>query len=472
MPSTRALTLSLVLASVVATGAPIRAQSIAITGATIIDGTGRAPIRDGAIVVTDGRISAVGAARDVRVPAGTNTLDARGKYVIPGLMDANVHLVLNIDLETLVKHEGRYNDIALEGAQIALRNGLTTVFDTWGPRDALIVARDAIAAGRAPGSRLYLAGNIIGFDGPLGSDFRATAAPFVSKAFAKRINETWELGTGRKLLWMPPDTLRPAIRQYAQTGVDFLKYGSSGHVDMNLIGFSERAQKVIVEEGHRAGKTVQAHVTSPESIDMAIDAGVDILTHGDISGPTYPIPQETIRKMRERGIAVSALPVTQRHTDAMEKNNPTATLLPYFKVARTNLRNMMKAGVPILVSTDAGIEHPILIAESRTVAADTVDPRVKLGEGHFNALVALEELGMDRMEILKSTTSHIARAYKHQELGTLEAGKLADIVILDADPLESARNYRRINAVIKGGRVVDRATLPVSPLISARPQVP
>jgi imidazolonepropionase-like amidohydrolase len=156
----------------------------------------------------------------------------------------------------------------------------------------------------------------------------------------------------------------------------------------------------------------------------------------------------------------------------MEKNNPTATLLPYFKVARTNLRNMMKAGVPILVSTDAGIEHPVLISESRTVAADTVDPRVKLGEGHFNALVALEELGMDRMEILKSTTSHIARAYKHPELGTIEVGKMADVVILDADPLESARNYRRITAVIKGGRVVDRTTLPVSPLISARTQVP
>ena len=470
MPFTRTLAVSLAVAVLPTVTAPVHAQSLAITGATIIDGTGRAPLRDGVVVVTDGRIAAVGTARDVRVPAGANTLDGRGKYVIPGLMDANVHLVLNIDLETLVKHEGRYDEIALEGAQIALRNGLTTVFDTWGPRDALIKARDAIEAGRAPGSRLYLAGNIIGFDGPLGADFRATAAPFVSKAFASRINETWEQGTGRKLLWMPPDTLRAAVRRYAQTGVDFLKYGSSGHVDMNLIGFSERAQKVIVEEGHRAGKTVQAHVTSPESIDMAIDAGVDILTHGDISGPTYPIPSETIRKIRERGIAVSTLPVTQRHTDAMEKHNAQATLLPYFKVARINLRNMMQAGVPILVSTDAGIEHPVLITESRTVAADTVDPRVKLGEGHFNALVALEELGMDKMEVLKSTTSHIARAYKHPELGTLEVGKVGDLVILDADPLQSARNYRRINAVIKAGRVVDRGALPVSPVITSRPK--
>jgi imidazolonepropionase-like amidohydrolase len=456
----------LLVAALAALTAPVQAQTLAITGGTIIDGTGRAPIVDGAILVEDGRIKAIGSMRDLRVPTGATVVDARGKYIIPGLMDANLHLFLNLDLETLIRYEDRYHEIILEAAQIALKTGQTTVFDTWGPRAALVRARDLINSGKAPGSRIYLAGNIIGFDGPLSSDFRANAAPFVSKAFAKRINETWEQGTGRSLLWMTPDEVRSAIREYAKKDVNLLKYGASGHVDMNFISFSPRAQKAIVEEGHRAGLTVQAHTTSVESLDLAIEAGIDIVTHGDISGPTRPIPDETIRKLVERGTSVSALPVTQRHIDAMEKYAGSRTLLPYMKIAKTNHRNMMKAGVKLLLSTDAGIEHPLLMAESQTVAADTVDPRVKLGEGHFNAMLALEEEGMDRMEILKAATSNIAKAYKLPDIGSLEAGKIADLVILDANPLESARNYRRIHAVIKDGKVVDLRALPVAPIIS------
>ncbi len=465
-----ATALAILLLSIAVPGA---SQTLAITGATVIDGTGRAPIPNAVILLRDGRIEAIGAAATVTIPNDATRLDGRGKFVIPGLMDANLHLYLNGDLESLIKLEDRYHEVALEGAQLALKSGMTTVFDTWGPRAALVKARDMIAAGDVPGSRIYLAGNIIGFSGPLGPDFRGTSAAHVSKAFAKRINDAWEQGTGRDLLWMPPDSLRQAIRAYTALGEDFLKYGSSGHVDMNFIAFSERAQKVIVEEGHRAGKTVQAHVTSPESIDMAIEAGVDILTHGDISGPRYPIPSETIRKMVERGTSVSVLAVTSRQIAALEKSAPNGVLTPYMKIAATNIRNMVKAGVHLLVSTDAGVQNPVLLAESSTLASDTIDARVKIGEGHFNALVALEEAGMAPMEILASATSNIARAYKvDRELGTLERGKRGDLVMLDADPLASARNYRRINAVIKDGKVVDRDALPLVPIISSLKPTP
>jgi imidazolonepropionase-like amidohydrolase len=443
------------------------AQTLAITGGTVIDGSGRPPVADATVLIRDGRITAVGPAREVAIPAGVQRVDARGKFVIPGLMDANLHLYLNGDLESLITLEGRYHEVVLEGAQIALKAGMTTVFDTWGPRAALAKARDMINRGEAPGSRIYLAGNIIGFSGPLSPDFRGASAAHVSKAFAKRTNETWEEGSGRDLLWMPPDTLRLAIRKYAALDLDFLKYGGSGHVDMNFLSFSERQQQAIVEEGHRAGKTVQAHVTSPESVDLAVEAGADILTHGDISGPRYPIPLETLRKIKARGVAVSVLAVTQRHLDAMAKHAPNSVLTPYHRIAATNIRNMVREGIALMISTDAGVRHPVIGAESATLASDTVDSRVQLGEGHFNALVGLEEAGLAPMEILRAATANIAKAYKvDRELGTLEPGKAGDVVVLEANPLEGARNYRRISTVVKGGVVVDRDRLPLAPVIS------
>ena len=451
-----------------AVGMPIQAQTLAVVGGTVIDGTGADPVADAVVLIRDGRITAVGPRADMSIPADAEQIDATGDYVIPGLMDANLHLFLNADLETLIKYEGRYHEIVLEAAQITLKTGQTTVFDTWGPRAALARARDMINQGEAPGSTIYLAGNIIGFTGPLGADFRAQFAPHVSKAFVKRTNETWEEGTGRELLWLTPDSVAEVIRGYTELGMDFLKYGASGHVDMNFVSFSPRVQKVIVDQGHRAGMTVQTHTTSVESLDMAIEAGVDIVTHGGISGPTTAIPDETIRKLVERDVAVSVLPITQRRLEALQNEIPDGVLTPYMTIAKGNHRRMIQAGVTMLVSTDAGIENPVLRSESETLAADTVDARVKLGEGHFNAMYALEELGMAPMEILRSATSHVARAYElEDEIGTLEAGKAADVVVLDRDPLESARNYRTILTVIKEGQVVDLEALPMAPIISS-----
>ena len=467
-PARRARAANLAVLLAVALAPPAAAQTVAVTGGTVIDGTGAAPVEDGVVVFANGRITAAGPASTTPVPASATTIDAGGKYVIPGLIDGNLHLFLNLDLETLILHEHRLHEIVLEAAQIALKTGQTTVFDTWGPRAALGKARDMINAGEAPGSRIYLAGNIIGFSGPLGPDFRESHAPYVSQAFVKRINDTWEEKTGRELLWMTPDSVADVIRNYTTLGMDFLKYGASGHVDMNLISFSERVQRVIVEEGHRAGMTVQTHTTSVESFDMAIEAGVDIITHCGISGPEIPIPMESIRKMVDRGIACSVLPITARRLAALEEHNPTGTLTPYMKIGAINRANMIRAGAKLLMSTDAGIQNPVLLAESPTLASDTVDSRVKLGEGHFNALVGLEELGMEPMEILKSASSNVAGAYLlDDEFGTLQPGRWADIVILDANPLESAYNYRTIHTVIKEGKVVDLDALPVAPLISS-----
>ena len=136
------------------------AQSIAIVDGTIIDATGNDPIERGIILIEGSRISAVGPASEIDVPDDAQIIDANGKYLIPGLIDANLHLYLNIDLETMIKYEDRYHEIIVEAAQITLKNGLTTVFDTWGPYASLVQARTLINSGDVVGSRIYLAGNI------------------------------------------------------------------------------------------------------------------------------------------------------------------------------------------------------------------------------------------------------------------------------------------------------------------------
>ena len=156
---------------------------------------------------------------------------------------------------------------------------------------------------------------------------------------------------------MYPQEVRDSIRKYAASPVDFLKYGASGHVDMNFLTFSPRQQQAIVEEGHRAGKTVQAHTTSPESVDLAVEAGVDILTHGDMSGPSHPIAEETLKKIKAKGVAVSVLSVTKRHREGIEKHMPEGVLTPFYKISHENIRNFIKHGIRVLVSTDAGIEQ-------------------------------------------------------------------------------------------------------------------
>ena len=132
-PRTQRLpTLLVVIAcSLAGGGAAAAQQTTAITGGTIIDGTGANPIRDGVIVIEGGRISAVGPRASVRVPAGARVIDAAGKHIIPGLMDANVHLILGSAIEFIVRYEGRYEDLIEEAAQVSLKNGLTTVFDSW-----------------------------------------------------------------------------------------------------------------------------------------------------------------------------------------------------------------------------------------------------------------------------------------------------------------------------------------------------
>lgn len=434
------------------------AAPLALTKVTIIDGVGGAPIADGVIVMDGGRITAIGPAASVTIPKGARVLEKPGKFVIPGLMDANLHLHLNLDVDTLLRFRGQYADIIVEAAQLALKSGQTTVFDTWGPYPDLRAARARINAGKDVGARIYFAGNIIGFDGPVSADFRDEFKTILRADTINYLNRRWTQGTGRELLWDTADEVGKRVSTYAAKDVDFLKYAANGHKDYSFMAFSQDAQNAIVKAGHDAGKTVQAHVHSLEGIQSSIDAGVDILTHCDIT-PERTIPPAIIKEMVAKKVSCSALPVTKAYQASQSK-----MLEPIYANSRINIKNLIDGGVNVMLSTDAGIQHPL---PARTPEKPEVDVRTKLGEGHFFALVGLEQMGVDPMKALQTATINVARGYKmEKDYGTLEVGKFADLVVLNANPLASAANYRTIDLVIKAGDVVDISKLPSAPLIS------
>jgi imidazolonepropionase-like amidohydrolase len=456
------------LTMLAAAASPALAQVTVVSGATLIDGTGREPVRDAVIVIDGGKIAAVGPRGTVQPPAGARVIDASGKHVIPGLMDANVHLMLGSAIEFIVRFEGRYDDLIEEAAQVALKNGLTTVFDSWGPLQPLLDVRDRINRGQTVGSRMFVAGNIVGFTGPFGHDFNGAAETIATRALVTRVNALWEENTGPDLMYMTPEQLRVEIRKYIARGIDFLKYGATGHREEYYIMFSPAAQQAIIEETRRAGLHVQTHTTNVEGMRMVIEAGVDMLQHGDWTGPV-PIPQSTIQMLIDKNIYCAIQPFTKRRLERAlreaDGGAPSSRRKEKAETVHVNDVNLIKAGAPLLLATDAGMMDPdrrASVSEESLVERSTA-----LGEAHFLWFRAVAEKGMKPMDAILAATRNIAAAYKKLDtLGTIEPGKLADLLVLDADPLADLENIRRISIVMKAGTIVDRDKLPLKRVLS------
>jgi imidazolonepropionase-like amidohydrolase len=357
-----------------------------------------------------------------------------------------------------------------EAAQITLRSGVTTVFDTWGPLESLTKARDRINRGEAAGSRLFAGGNIIGLGGPLSVDFFG-AGGLLGPDTVQRINHQFEQGVGSDLLWLTPEDVRRRVRDYVEnSGIDFLKYAASGHGRLRqFIAFSAPAQRAIVEEGHRAGLSVQAHTMTVESLRMEIEAGADLLQHPNLTGPE-PIPEPLLETIVRRALPCAVLVHTERrHAWVAENESEFYRTLVVNETMDRNNRRLIDAGARLLLTTDGFVSGARARSHPATKTIFTgVDPPHTLGTSHFLWLEAAVERGMAPMDALLAATRNVAEAYgQGAELGTLEPGKRADLLILDANPLADVRGYRDIRDVMKDGVVVDRDALPARPIVTA-----
>lgn len=185
--------------------------ALAIVGGTLIDGNGGLPRAESVVVMENGRFTAVGRRGEVDIPPAAAIIDAGGQFVLPGLMNGNVHLLDAIMMmgkggaEYLARFEGRLHEVIEEASQISLRGGCTTVFDTWNALVPVLKARDRINAGAAAGARIFAAGNIVGMGGPFSADYSMQSRQVISKTFADRMDTLFDAGVGRILSTLPPE---------------------------------------------------------------------------------------------------------------------------------------------------------------------------------------------------------------------------------------------------------------------------
>ena len=479
----------LMVVVVVALACSAMAQTVELTGATIIDGNGGPPIRDGVIVIQGKRIVAVGPKSSVSVPSGAQEIKLNNKFILPGLMDANVHLIPWPSwsyIEFLARYENKFDAIIEEAAQVALKRGFTTVFDSMGPLDPLMRVRDRIANGEIEGSRLFVAGDIVGFRAVFTTPESMRAA---SQVFQKRINGMFEKNVGPDLCWKTPAQVGEEMRKYVALGVDFVKYGATGDgAPVNsevgqdaVLRFTPEQQRAMVEAVHQAGKIIQAHQTSAEALLSVLDAGVDMTQHCSFTGPSR-IPDATIQLMLERKFYCGTQWLTltpaeeQQVRDQKFIGSDADNGKDNVDYSLENEIRMIKAGVPMLVSTDAGLIDPDVakgpVPQVSQEAGTAPDPSVfigsEIGVAEFTLMHAMKQRGMTPMAIIQTATKNIAAAYhKLDQFGTLEPGKFADLVVLDADPLQDIENMHKVSMVIKDGKTVEVDKLPRNPVLTS-----
>ena len=444
--------------------APVKATAdLAISGATLIDGTG-APARRGAVIlVKDGRIANVAfGPPDVVIPDGVRVIDATGKYVIPGLADMHVHFgtggLLPSDPHTVDRVLRQF-----------LFYGVTTIFNvgaTGGSLDDVLDLRKRQQQGRLIGPHVYATGGLLTVPG---SHPIATIMDLPEGANA----ETYDWSQRGVWVVRTPDEVRRVVRRLAAAGMDGIKIV----IESGPTAFGDNHPQMppdlvaaAVEEADRQGLHVFVHATSLDEMEVAVAHHVHAIMH--LVADPAPPGRELLKVMAKQGTYY--VPTLSLFIWTGTWGDPSQTLTDSFLTSGVEAR-VIKSLVesplaPKTPPSDAdwasrrGLLQALKAAHDAGVpivgGSDTGNPFVFPGYSMHVELELMVEAGLTPMEALVAATSRAAEMIGAQgEFGTIERGTRADLLILGANPLDDIRATRSIESVVVEGRVLDRTAL-------------
>jgi len=406
----------------------------ALVGGTVIDGLGGDPIANGTLVMDRGRIVALGKASAVPVPRGAQVLDAAGRSVLPGIIDCHVHSTYRArDMRAHLLNAPTYN--VLRSTHIleeTLACGVTTARDMGGADAGF---REAINEGYVTGPRLLISIVMISQTGGHGDSWVPAGIRLQKRA------------------WLPSsvadgaDEMRKLVRSLLMAGADFIKICTSGGITSVTDSWDEpqfTAEEIRAAVGEAAGKRkrVAVHAEGVEGIRNGLRADIHSLEHG------WFLDEECVDDMIRRGIwwvptlALVPLSLERRKVDVAwnsqqlgQEDDKEAAIYRAMQKQLPLWEDAVRRGIKVAMGTDQS--HRLLV-----------------GENLIELDFMVKWLGMSPMQAIVASTSRGAECIERPELGALAPGRIADVLVVDGDPLEDIRvlaDRRRIHLIVKDG---------------------
>jgi imidazolonepropionase-like amidohydrolase len=418
---------------------------LALVGGMLLDGYEVPPVHHAAVLIEGNRIVWVGRAADAKIPPDARVIDTSGRVMMPGLWEGHAHL-------DLIGHGNysrwfpwmRENDLTETVMEISAKQfinaGITGAIDLGSPLEESLRIKQRIEKGEIPGPRLWISGPML------------------------RLNRELLPGLGK--IVTPEDAARTA-EALAKAGVDIIK--------MQEGGFGFEHYKAVVDVARRYDKDTHAHVYFPQAVKAALDAGISVLQHVG-SGGTPPYPPELMKQIVDRGVPVcptaahrvTVFPATvafpERLQDPQLREDFGPKIyeevqnswkdwhrLPYFQA----LIGIGDTPRQIFFGERGSIEQWITSGAVVMMGTDSGTPLNVNTEALWREIKLFVDYGMDPLRAISAATRIPARVVgRGRDLGTIEPGKLADIIVINGNPLFDIQALANVEVVVKDGVVL------------------